>query len=83
MLSSLSGVNSFKMFLAYRDVFMLEDDELYQSFLTCKALGAVAQVHAENGKVIEQVRQWIIKNVLNEFLHLFAYDNQPLESLLN
>ncbi|XP_064600062.1 dihydropyrimidinase-like isoform X1 [Liolophura sinensis] len=60
ILTKDKGVNSFKMFLAYRDVFMLEDDELYQSFLTCKALGAVAQVHAENGKIIEQKQQEIV-----------------------
>lgn len=46
------GVNSFKMFLAYKDVFMLRDDELYESFARCKELGAVAQVHAENGDLI-------------------------------
>ena len=26
---SLAGVNSFKMFLAYKDVFMLRDDEVW------------------------------------------------------
>lgn len=46
------GVNSFKMFLAYKDVFMLRDDELLQSFERCKELGALAQVHAENGDII-------------------------------
>ncbi|XP_046575961.1 dihydropyrimidinase-like isoform X2 [Haliotis rubra] len=48
------GVNSFKMFLAYKDVFMLSDSELYQSFLKCKQLGALAMVHAENGSLIEE-----------------------------
>ena len=49
------GVNSFKMFMAYRDVFMLRDNELLASFERCKQLGAVAQVHAENGDVIAEV----------------------------
>ena len=43
------------MFLAYKDVFMLDDSQLYASFRKCKELGALAMVHAENGHLIEQV----------------------------
>ena len=43
------------MFLAYKDVFMLDDTELYESFRKCKELGALAMVHAENGHMIAQV----------------------------
>lgn len=48
------GINSFKVFMAYRGVFMLEDDEMYDVFLRCKELGAIAQVHAENGAMVEK-----------------------------
>lgn len=48
------GVNSFKMFLAYKDVFMLRDNELYESFKACKELGSLAMVHAENGSIIAE-----------------------------
>ncbi|XP_072131035.1 dihydropyrimidinase [Mobula birostris] len=48
------GVNSFKMFMAYKDLFMLQDDELYSIFCHCKKLGAIAQVHAENGHIISE-----------------------------
>ncbi|XP_076450647.1 dihydropyrimidinase-like [Babylonia areolata] len=51
-LAKEKGVNSFKMFMAYKDVFMLEDPELYSSFRKCKELGAVPMVHAENGHMI-------------------------------
>ena len=51
----LSGINSFKVFMAYKDVFMLDDSELYDVFKTCKKLGAIAMVHAENGSVIAEV----------------------------
>ena len=44
------------MFLAYKDVFMLEDNELYESFKRCKQLGALAMVHAENGHLIAEVK---------------------------
>lgn len=46
------GVNSFKMFMAYKGLFQLDDSELYDAFERCKELGAVAQVHAENGSII-------------------------------
>ena len=54
-ISLFPGINSFKMFLAYKDVFMLDDSQLYASFRKCKELGALAMVHAENGHLIEQV----------------------------
>ncbi|XP_051974323.1 dihydropyrimidinase-related protein 5b [Xyrauchen texanus] len=46
------GVNSFQMFMAYKDLMMLKDSELYQVLHTCKDIGAVARVHAENGDLV-------------------------------
>lgn len=51
----LAGVNSFKFFMAYKDVFMVNDDELYRGFQQCKKIGAIARVHAENGDLIASV----------------------------
>ncbi|XP_069813315.1 dihydropyrimidinase isoform X1 [Dendropsophus ebraccatus] len=48
------GVNSFKMFMAYKDLYMVNDMELYQAFSCCKEIGAIAQVHAENGDLIAE-----------------------------
>ncbi|XP_034170999.2 collapsin Response Mediator Protein isoform X2 [Osmia lignaria lignaria] len=53
-LASSHGVNSFKMFMAYRDMFMLRDPDLIEAFKTCKELGAIAMVHAENGDIIAE-----------------------------
>jgi len=54
-LCKLHGVNSFKMFMAYKGVFMVNDSELYNSFETCKELGAIPMVHAENGDIVFEV----------------------------
>jgi len=48
------GINSFKMFMAYKDLWQLNDSELYEAFERCKELGAIAQVHAENGDIISK-----------------------------
>lgn len=50
------GVNSFKSFMAYKGMLMLNDGELYTVFEHCKKLGAIAQVHAENGDIIAEVK---------------------------
>jgi dihydropyrimidinase len=39
------GISSFKMFMAYKDVFMLSDFELYETFERIRDLGALAQVN--------------------------------------
>uniref|UniRef100_A0A1A9ZVM7 dihydropyrimidinase n=1 Tax=Glossina pallidipes TaxID=7398 RepID=A0A1A9ZVM7_GLOPL len=46
------GVNSFKMFMAYKGLYQLNDSELLDVFERIRALGAIAQIHAENGDVI-------------------------------
>ncbi|XP_059057797.1 dihydropyrimidinase isoform X2 [Achroia grisella] len=46
------GVNSFKMFMAYKDAWMLNDYELQCALEACTELQALAQVHAENGNII-------------------------------
>ncbi|KAJ3613872.1 hypothetical protein NHX12_020116 [Muraenolepis orangiensis] len=48
------GVNSFQLFMAYKDKFMLKDGELFQALQHCKDIGAVARVHAENGDLVAE-----------------------------
>uniref|UniRef100_A0AAQ4PI64 Dihydropyrimidinase like 5a n=1 Tax=Gasterosteus aculeatus aculeatus TaxID=481459 RepID=A0AAQ4PI64_GASAC len=49
-----NGVNSFQMFMAYKDMFMLRDSELFQALQHCKDIGAIARVHAENGELVAE-----------------------------
>lgn len=48
------GVNSFKMFMAYKNSLMIDDGALYNAFNACERLGAIPMVHAENGHIIHE-----------------------------
>ena len=54
------GINSFKMFMAYKDMMMLRDDEMIECFKTCRKIGGLAQVHAENGDAIAENQERLL-----------------------
>ncbi|NWQ69403.1 DPYL5 protein, partial [Neopipo cinnamomea] len=54
MLVREKGVNSFQMFMTYKDLYMLRDSELYQVLRACRDFGAIARVHAENGELVAE-----------------------------
>lgn len=47
------GITSFKVFMAYKNVFQSDDETLFKTFVTAKELCALVMVHAENGDVID------------------------------
>jgi len=53
-LANEHGVNSFKMFMAFKDTLMLESNDLLEAFKHVKELGCIAKVHAENGSIIAE-----------------------------
>lgn len=55
------GINSFKVFMAYKDALMLKDDEIINVFDACKKLGCLPMVHAENGDIIAYQEQKLIQ----------------------
>jgi dihydropyrimidinase len=62
VLANEYGINSFKVYMAYKGLLMLSDTEMFNVFETCKEIGAIAMVHAENGSIIEMNTQNLLKN---------------------
>ena len=54
------GVNTFKHFMAYKGALMVNDDEMYASFVRSSSLGAFPLVHAENGDLIAGLQEKLL-----------------------
>ena len=55
------GVNSVKVFMAYKDYLQLTDDKIIKVFDICKRLGVLPLVHAENGDAIDFLTKKLVK----------------------
>ncbi len=55
------GVNSFKHFMAYKNAIMADDETLVKSFRRALELGAMPTVHAENGELVYQLQQDLLR----------------------
>ncbi len=51
------GISSFKLFMAYPGVFLLEDGLIFKAMQAASKLGAMICMHAENGGVIDVLVQ--------------------------
>lgn len=56
------GITSFKVFMAYKNVFQADDETLFRTLVTAREQGALVMVHAENGDVID----YLVKKALDE-----------------
>jgi len=72
-LANEHGVNSFKMFMSYKDKLMLDNNDLMKAFKHVKGLGCIAKIHAENGSIIdENQKQLLAQGVTGPEGHLLA-----------
>src|SRR6185295_5833681 len=55
------GITSFKLFMAYRGVFMLDDGSIFKALLRTGQNGGTICMHAENGDVIDVLVQRALK----------------------
>lgn len=50
-----AGVTSFKLFMAYPGVFLVDDATIYKAMTAAKEVGGLIMMHAENGIVINEL----------------------------
>lgn len=71
------GINSFKMFMAYKGTLMMEDTKMIQAFKACSKLGALARVHAENGDIIyENQNKLLSMEITGPEGHLYSREEE-------
>jgi len=54
------GITSLKLFLAYKNVFQVDDETFFNALLTAQKHGMLIMVHAENGDVIDTLQKQIV-----------------------
>lgn len=54
------GISSFKVFLAYKNFFGVDDSELYQTLKLAKELGVITTAHCENAELVAQLQQKLL-----------------------
>ncbi len=54
------GTSSFKVFLAYKNFFGIEDGELYQGLSLARELGVIVTAHCENADLVAQLQQSLL-----------------------
>ena len=61
VLTRQHGVNSFKHFMAYKGAIMVDDGVLLNSFSRALELGAICNVHAENGEAVFHLQRKLLE----------------------
>jgi dihydropyrimidinase len=54
------GTASFKIFLAYKNFFGVDDGEMYQTLMLAKELGVIVTAHCENAELVSRLQQNLI-----------------------
>jgi dihydropyrimidinase len=54
------GIASFKIFLAYKNFFGVDDGEMYQVLQLAKKLGVIVTAHCENAELVGRLQQSLI-----------------------
>ena len=54
------GISSFKIFLAYKGAFGVNDEELYQTLRLAKKLGVIITAHCENADLVLELQKKLL-----------------------
>ena len=54
------GINSFKIFLAYKNFFGVDDGEMYQTLRLARELGVLVTAHCENAELVSRLQQSLL-----------------------
>ena len=54
------GIASFKIFLAYKNFFGVDDGEMYDTLTLAKRLGVIVTAHCENAELVSRLQQMLI-----------------------
>ncbi len=54
------GTSSFKIFLAYKNFFGVDDGEMYQTLTLAKKLGVIVTAHCENAELVARLQAQLI-----------------------
>jgi dihydropyrimidinase len=71
------GITSLKLFMAYKNVFMVDDDTLFRTMQVAQRNGMIVMVHAENGDAEAILTPQLIKAGKTDPKH--HYDSRPPE----
>ncbi len=54
------GISSFKIFLAYKNFFGVDDGEMYRTMTLARKLGVIVTAHCENAELVAQLQQELL-----------------------
>ena len=54
------GIASFKIFLAYKNFFGVDDGEMYQTMTLARKLGVITTAHCENAELVGRLQQMLL-----------------------
>jgi len=55
-----AGLSSFKIFLAYKGAFGVDDTELYHTLKLAKQLGVITTAHCENAEIVAELQKQLL-----------------------
>jgi len=55
------GISSFKIFLAYKNFFGVDDAEMFQTLVLAKKLGVITTAHCENAELVARLQSSLVE----------------------